>query len=52
MQEKFIQMPVDVPEAQPLLDQLFAEYEEIYGDFFARQDAQVIDERKKATYRG
>ena len=51
MQEKFIQMPVDVPEAQPLLDQLFAEYEEIYGDFFARQDAQVIDERKKATHR-
>lgn len=51
MQEIFIQMPVDVPEAQPLLDQLFAEYEEIYGDFFETRGKKAIDERKQVTYR-
>ncbi|KAA8733736.1 GNAT family N-acetyltransferase [Acinetobacter qingfengensis] len=47
MKEKFIQMSVDAPEAQPLLDHLFAEYEEIYGDFFASKGAEAAAERKE-----
>ena len=49
MKDDFIQMPIDTPEVQPLLDQLFAEYEEIYGDFFQSLGQQAVDERNQAT---
>ncbi|MFU8926695.1 GNAT family N-acetyltransferase [Acinetobacter puyangensis] len=47
MKEEFIQMSVDAPEVQPLLDRLFAEYEDIYGDFFERQGPAALEERKE-----
>lgn len=47
MKEEFIQLSTDAPEAQPLLDRLFAEYEEIYGDFFERKGADAVAERQE-----
>ncbi|MFT4022009.1 MAG: GNAT family N-acetyltransferase [Acinetobacter sp.] len=47
MKEEFVQLSVASEEAQPLLDQLFAEYDEIYGSFFEGKGPEVLAQRAK-----